>query len=215
MQVRVNALETPWAVDDLAAVPVGVAIRLTKTGAPADVSAALERAGGSHPVHALLETAAGIEGAAEIARHPNVCSLALGEADLRAELGVTDEQAMNWLRVRVVVAARAAGLPAPMMSAYPHVSDLDGLAASCAAGRALGMHGRTAIHPWQLPVIAAAFDPTEDELRWAVDVLAALGTPATGVAVLPDGAMVDEAMARRARALLGRAGATRHRPVGG
>ncbi|MDQ3422678.1 MAG: hypothetical protein M3510_04670 [Actinomycetota bacterium] len=64
-------------------------------------------------------------------------------------------------------------------------------------------------------MIAAAFDPTEDELRWAVDVLAALGTPATGVAVLPDGAMVDEAMARRARALLGRAGATRHRPVGG
>lgn len=103
MQVRVNALETPWAVDDLAAVPVGVAIRLTKTGAPADVSAALERAGGSHPVHALLETAAGIEGAAEIARHPNVCSLALGEADLRAELGATDKQAMNWLRVRVAV----------------------------------------------------------------------------------------------------------------
>jgi len=40
MQVRVNALETPWASDDLAAVPVGVAIRLTNTGAPADVSAA-------------------------------------------------------------------------------------------------------------------------------------------------------------------------------
>jgi citrate lyase subunit beta / citryl-CoA lyase len=89
-----------------------------------------------------------------------------------------------------------------MMSAYTDVADLDGLAMSCALGRSLGMVGRTAIHPRQLPVIAAAFAPTDAELAWAKEVLAALDGAATGVATLASGAMVDAAMARRARTLL-------------
>ncbi|WP_238454603.1 hypothetical protein [Micromonospora sp. ATA51] len=63
-----------------------------------------------------------------------------------------------------MVAARAAGLPPPAMSVYANVADLDGLAASCAAGRRLGFLGRAAIHPRQLPVIAEAFRPAEREV---------------------------------------------------
>jgi citrate lyase subunit beta/citryl-CoA lyase len=85
------------------------------------------------------------------------------------------------------------------MSAYTDVADLDGLAASCAVGRSLGMVGRTAIHPRQVPVIAAAFAPTDAELAWAKGVLAALDGAEVGVATLPSGAMVDAAMVRRAR----------------
>lgn len=191
VQVRVGSL------DDLAALPTDVPIRLPKVESPADVDAVGER-----DVHALVETARGVEHAYAIASHPRVVSIGLGEADLAADLGITEESALGWIRVRLVVAARAAGLPAPMMSAYPDVSDLDGLAASCAVGKTLGMRGRTAIHPRQVPVIAAAFAPTDDERAWATQVLAALDGTDTGVATLPSGAMVDAAMARRAREVL-------------
>lgn len=202
LQVRVNPLNGPWGADDLAALPADVAVRVPKVESAADVDAVL--AAGPRVVHALLETAAGVEAAGEVARHPAVASLALGEADLRADLGVEPSLgggALDWCRARLVVAARAAGLPAPMMSVWPHLSDVDGLAASCRAGRALGMRGRAAIHPVQLPVIRAAFAPTDAERRWAEDVLAALEDSAGGVAVLSSGAMVDAAMARRARGI--------------
>jgi citrate lyase subunit beta / citryl-CoA lyase len=190
-QVRIGSL------DDLATLPDDVAIRLPKVESPVDVDPVGER-----DVHALIETALGVERAYSIASHPRVVAIGLGEADLAADLGIVDESALTWIRVRAVVAARAARLPAPMMSAYTDVADLDGLAASCALGRSLGMVGRTAIHPRQLPVIAAAFDPTDAELAWAKEVLAALDGAPTGVATLASGAMVDAAMARRARTLL-------------
>ena len=194
-QVRIGSL------DDLAGLPADVSIRLPKVETPSDVDAVGER-----DVHAIVESALGVENAFAVASHPRVVSLGLGEADLTADVGITDESALAWIRVRIVVAARAAGLAAPMMSAYTDVADLDGLAASCAIGRRLGMVGRAAIHPRQLPVIEAAFAPAEEELAWAKQVLAALDGAAAGVAVLPSGAMVDAAMARRARSLLARAG---------
>jgi citrate lyase subunit beta/citryl-CoA lyase len=97
-----------------------------------------------------------------------------------------------------VVAARAAGLPPPLMSVHPHVSDLDGLAATCRAGRRLGFVGRTCIHPGQVPVVVRAFRPTEAELTRARELLATLAAaePAgLGVLALSDGRMVDPAMA--------------------
>lgn len=191
VQVRIGSL------DDLAELPAYVPIRLPKVSTPADVDAVGER-----EVHALIETALGVENAFAVASHPHVATIGLGEADLAAELGVADESAFGWIRVRVVVAARAAGLPAPMMSAYTNVADLDGLARSCAVGRSLGMRGRTAIHPRQLPVIGSSFAPTPEEIAWAREVLVALDGSGTGVATLESGAMVDAAMARRARDIL-------------
>jgi citrate lyase subunit beta / citryl-CoA lyase len=204
LQVRINHPGSRWGRDDLAALPIGIAaIRLPGAESIGDVEA-VQRAG-VRSVHALIESAVGLESLRDIARHPMVVSIGLGEADLGAELGLGGETALAWARSQVVVAARAANLPAPMMSAFPSTTDLDGLAASCALGRSLGLWGRTAIHPRQLPVIAAAFEPTAEELRWADRVLDAL-SDAVGVAVLDDGTMVDEAMAKRARAWRQRAG---------
>jgi citrate lyase subunit beta / citryl-CoA lyase len=196
VQVRVNAPGSDALRADLAALPADVELRVPKVQAPGDLDAF-----GGRPVHVLLETALGVENAFEIARAPGVVSMALGEADLAAELGLDGEEAFDWIRSRLVVAARAAGLAAPMMSAYAAVADLDGLAASCRRGRRLGLRGRTAVHPRQVPVIRSAFAPTDDELAWAAAVLSALES--SGVATLADGSMVDAAMARRARAILG------------
>lgn len=205
VQVRVNALDTPWSALDLAAVaglPTRIAVRIPKVGSPLDVTR-VAAAVGDRPLHLLLETAGGIEAAADIARaDPRVASLSLGEADLRSDLGVDDDAALAYARSRVVIAARAAGLPAPAMSVYPNVRDDAGLARSCATGRSLGFLGRTAIHPRQLSVIAAAFAPTEVELvraRLVVDSLRDAQQAGSGTVVLPDGTFLDIAMVERAR----------------
>ncbi|HEY3714765.1 MAG TPA: CoA ester lyase [Jatrophihabitantaceae bacterium] len=204
VEVRVNAPGTPWVADDLEALgdaPSLVGVRLPKVESADDVRAAADLTGVG--ISCLLETALGVERAFEIATaHPRVVAIGLGEADLASDLG-TD--ALDWPRSRVVVAARAAGLPPPAMSVYPNVDDLDGLASSCRRGRALGFRGRAAIHPRQVPVIREAFRPDVDEVADAHALLAAFANAVDagrGVTVLSDGRMVDAAMIGRARRIL-------------
>jgi citrate lyase subunit beta/citryl-CoA lyase len=116
-------------------------------------------------------------------------------------LGTRTDVVLDHARVRLLYAARAAGLPAPMLSVYPAIRDLDGLRADTERGKALGWVGRVAVHPAQLPVIAEVFAPSEEERRWAADVLAA---GAGGVSTLASGEMVDPAMVGRARAIQAR-----------
>jgi citrate lyase subunit beta/citryl-CoA lyase len=154
------------------------------------------------PVTALVESAFGVEHAAELAAHPAVTRLGLGESDLASELGTRSDQVLDHARVRLLYAALAAGLPAPMLSAYPDIRNLAGLRADTERGRALGWVGRVAVHPTQLPVIAEVFRPAEDERRWADEVLAAAS--GGGVSTLPNGEMVDSAMLGRALAIVAR-----------
>ncbi|WP_330238388.1 HpcH/HpaI aldolase/citrate lyase family protein [Streptomyces sp. NBC_00525] len=150
----------------------------------------------------LLESALGIEHAYSVASaHPQVRAVALGEADLRADLGVREDTGLDWSRSRVVVAARAAGLPPPAQSVFADVRDLDGLWSSCARGRALGFLGRAAIHPRQLPVIERAFRPTPQEVEAAWEVVEAARDRA-GAQALPDGRFVDAAVVAQARRTL-------------
>ena len=151
---------------------------------------------GGIAVHALIETARGVEAAFEIASHPDVRGISLGEADLRSQTGA-DEPGLDWPRARIVNAAVAAGLPRPPQSVYPHVRDLDGLARSCARGRELGQLGRTAIHPDQLETIEQAYLPTAAEVDAARATVAKL--EADEVGTLEGGAFVDAAMLGRAR----------------
>ncbi|MET8949458.1 HpcH/HpaI aldolase/citrate lyase family protein [Streptomyces sp. NPDC004393] len=209
VHVRVNALDSPWADADLAALPAlpGLSgLRLPKVTSPSDVVQVARRAaratGGAVPLYALLETALGVERAYTIASaHPALRGIALGEADLRADLGVREDAGLDWSRARVVVAARAAALPPPAQSIYPDIRDLQGLAASCAHGRTLGFLGRAAIHPRQLPVIERAYAPTTEEISWAEEVLKAAAREA-GALALPDGRFVDTAVVREAHTTL-------------
>ncbi|MYW47681.1 aldolase/citrate lyase family protein, partial [Streptomyces sp. SID161] len=133
--------------------------------------------------------------------HPALRGISLGEADLRADLGVRADAGLDWPRSRVVVAARAAGLAPPPQSVHPDVRDLDGLAASCARGRALGFLGRAAIHPRQLPVIERAYLPTPAEIEHAETITQAAAR-GQGAQALPDGRFVDAAAVALARRTL-------------
>ncbi|GAA3727327.1 CoA ester lyase [Plantactinospora mayteni] len=202
--VRVNELTGPDVaadLDALAGAPGLAGLRLPKVESPRSVRAVAARV--PVPLHPLVESAVGVERAYEIAgADPAVASIGLGEADLRSDLGVTAEEGLAWVRGRIVVAARAAALPPPLLPVYPNVTDLSGLAESCAAGRRMGFLGRTAIHPRQLPVIVAAFRPSAEEVSQArelLDAVAEAQTRDTGTVVLPDGRFADRAMVASAR----------------
>jgi len=204
VHVRVNALDTPWAADDLrtlAPLPGMSGLRLPKVTSAEEVVAVAEKAR-DLPLYALLETALGIERAFSIAAaHSSVHGIALGEADLRADLGVRDDAGLDWSRSRVIVAARAAGLAPPPQSVHPDIRDLEGLAASCAHGRALGFLGRAAIHPRQLPVIESAFLPTNEEIEQAETIVKA-AMREEGAQALPDGRFIDAAVVTAAQRTL-------------
>lgn len=211
VQVRVNSAGTPWAEADLAtvaALPPQVTVRLPKVERPREVSD-VRLVAGARGVHPVIESAAGIIALESIAETEGVLTVGLGESDLAGQLGTSGEEALTWVRSRLVVAAAAAGLPPPLMSVYPAVRDDAGLAESCRRGRALGLLGRAAVHPRQLPVIRAAFLPTAVEVEHALEVerllapAGALGAGgAAGVTIDSTGAMVDVAMLRRARRIL-------------
>lgn len=214
VHVRINALDGPLAEADVRAVaglPGLAGLRLPKANSAADVRRVARWAAGAGgrsglALYPILESALGVERAYEIATAtPTVRGLALGEADLRADLGIRDESGLAWPRSRAVVAARAAGLAPPAQSVFTDVRDLDGLAASCERGRALGFLGRAAIHPRQLPVIEQAYLPTPAEIRAAEDIVLAAVTD-EGALALPDGRFVDAAVVAGARRTLELAG---------
>ena len=164
----------------------------------------------SLPITALVETAAGLLAATELASAAGVERLAVGEADLSAELGVTpgdDGVELLYARSRVVVASAAAGIDAPTGPVFTDFRDADGLRRSTEALARLGFGSRPAIHPAQVRVINEAFTPTLDQLADARDLIGAYqdALEAGAGAAASDGVMSDAAVVRQARRVLERA----------
>lgn len=209
--VRINHPTSGLAEEDVAAV---AGSHLTGVWVPkvegADelhtVAGWLRAAGCEATVGCLLESALGIELAYDIAAgFPALESVTIGEADLRADLGVGDDAALAWARSRVVVACRAAGVGPPIQSVHTDIRDLDRLRESCRAGRARGFFGRTAVHPSHLAIINEAYTPDEAEVaaaRELVDALDAAQQHGSGALVLPDGRFVDRAVVQTAQRTL-------------
>ncbi len=215
---RINAIGSPWFADDvevLAASQHFSQVMMPKVQTPDEVAALRGRMPGVR-VRVLIENAVGIRNMAAIAATDGVLSMGIGEADLASELGITDPKALEPIRVGLVVACRAAGLPAPMMSAYTDLNDDGGLVAACRRARGQGFLGAQVVHPRQVPLVVDAFTPGAAEVRGAQEVLATLAAAAehgSSVAVLQSGAMVDAAMARGAQLTLELASQRSRRPT--
>ncbi|MGI9577022.1 MAG: HpcH/HpaI aldolase/citrate lyase family protein [Microthrixaceae bacterium] len=161
-------------------------------------------------VVALIETARGLLAAAETAVHPLVRNLAIGEADLIAELAMDPSAERRELipaRMSLVVASAAAGIDSPTGPVSTDFSDLDALASDTDRLRRMGFGARSAIHPAQIPVINEVFTPGQDEVMAAqrlVDLYEFHKSQGTGAFVDDSGRMVDEAVVRSARRTLAR-----------
>ncbi|MDR3280374.1 MAG: CoA ester lyase [Synergistaceae bacterium] len=221
--VRINAADTDhWRNDVGAVVPCGVAgLRVPKVENPQmvrdideEISAVEARSAiepGSVKIFCLLETAMGVWNAFDIAKaSPRVTAILPGGEDLAADLRTSRSREgteLEWIRRMIIVAARAAGVDA-LDTVYPHVNDDEGLEREVGFIKQLGYDGKSVIHPNQIPVIHAVFNPTEKEIQTArriVDAAAEAASRGLG-AVSLDGRMIDAPVIRRARYTLMRAG---------
>lgn len=198
--VRINDEEDAHAIAPLR--PDGISV--PKVTCVADI----ERVDVDLPVIALIETANGVLDAREIARHPAVVRLALGEADLGAELGIDpspDHHEWHAVRTMIVLASAAAGIDEPVAPITTDFTDLAALHASTAALKRMGFGARAAIHPAQVPVINEVFTPTDEQIASARRLLERFDTAGGGVTTDENGRMIDEAIVRSARRVVARA----------
>ncbi|TBN39014.1 CoA ester lyase [Paracoccus subflavus] len=200
--VRINAQGTPWHDADVAAVAAlsVAAVILPKAEDPAACAAVAAATG--RPVVALIESAPGLARARAIAAAEGVERLAFGSIDFCADLGCEHRRdVLLPARSELVLASRLAGIAAPLDGVTAQLDDLSASHDDAAHARALGMTGKLCIHPRQIAEVARAFAPTPAQVEWAQRVLAS-GDGAVSV----DGAMVDEPVRIRARAILAQAG---------
>ena len=213
--VRVHPALNPAMVEDVAALPLAKAdgVMIPKAGGAAEVATVRNAVRASQgtpelPLIPIIESAAGVLNAFEIATSQDVLCLAFGRFDLGADLGVDPDRetspALLAARATLVLSSTAAGLQRALDSPWLKIKDLDGLRQAAAGARADGFGGMLLIHPSHVPIVNEVFSPTADEIAWARDILAS-AERATGEgrgAYAREGAMVDEAIVRRARAIL-------------
>ena len=89
------------------------------------------------------------------------------------------------MRSHLVVCSRAAGIEPPIDSVFPRLADDAELRSQAEFARSLGFFGKSAIHPRQLPVLHEVFTPSERELAWAREVLAAFDAAGGAALRLP------------------------------
>ncbi|MGQ0433289.1 MAG: HpcH/HpaI aldolase/citrate lyase family protein [Microthrixaceae bacterium] len=161
----------------------------------------------SLPLCALVESAATVLDLPNVASADGVVALAMGEVDLAADLGAvpSDDEHELWpFRMQVVAVSVAARRRAPIGPVFTAINDIDGLRRSTVRLRRAGFGSRQAIHPAQVTVINDVMTPTDEEVEEAEATLRLVDAAGGGVCVDAAGRMVDEAVLRQARRILGR-----------
>lgn len=220
--VRINPLQGPHALADLAAVmpsrPGG--IMLPKSRGSADVErldhylSALEAAAGieqgtTRVIALVTETAESMFTTGTYAGAPRLVALTWGAEDLADAVGAADNRnadgsyafTFEMARSFCLLGAAAAGVAA-VETIHGDFRDEAGLRRRAQEVRRAGFRGMLAIHPAQVEVINEAFTPSSEELKAAreiVDIFAA--NPGAGT-VGYKGTMLDRPHLARAQALL-------------
>jgi citrate lyase subunit beta/citryl-CoA lyase len=217
--MRVNAARTEFFEEDMAAAVKARpdAVLLSKVESTAEIFAAERHLRGRPETQgitlwAMVETARGLIDIAEIAasaRKPEghrLRGLVLGTNDIVRETAVKSGgdrvPVVPWLSM-AVLAARAEKLFV-LDGVYNDFQNAKGFEAECAQGRALGMDGKTIIHPNQVAAANRTFTPSEAEVSEAREIMAAFAKPENkdkGVIAL-NGRMVERLHAKIAERTL-------------
>lgn len=214
--VRINSEATPWFAADLQALAQltaqGLAGAVVPKAERAQTLQAVAQAAGLHAALVpLVENVAGLAAADALAAAPQVARLAFGHLDFQVDAGMAcadDEQELLPVRMALVLASRRAGLAAPIDGVTVDTRNPERMGRDAERARRMGFGGKLCIHPAQVPVLHAAFDPDEAAVTHAQRVRQALEQAGGGVCVL-DGRMVDapvlaqaeQTLLRHARAL--------------
>ena len=200
--VRINPLGTSHYLRDidlLGRVPPD-AILLPKAEGAASVTEVIENLDGTTPILPIAtETPAAMFqlGSYAAVAH-RLLGITWGAEDLPAAIGAATSREQDGsytapyqlARSLTLFGAHAAGVPA-IETVHPDFHDLDGLAGYARRGRRDGFSGMMAIHPAQVPVINAAFMPSEDDVAHARRIVALFAANPGAGALQLDGRMVD------------------------
>jgi citrate lyase subunit beta/citryl-CoA lyase len=224
--VRINPLDGPHALADLAAVLPGRpgGIMLPKSRGRADtetlahhlsaleVSAGIEQ--GTTKVIALVtETAASMFTTGTYQGVPRIVALSWGAEDLADAVGASENRnpdgsygfTYELARSLCLLGAAAAGVTA-VDTIQGDYRDLTGLRSRAEQVRRAGFGGMLAIHPAQVDVINDAFTPSAAELAEAQEIVDLFAAHPGAGAIGYQGAMLDRPHLARARALLAAGG---------
>jgi citrate lyase subunit beta/citryl-CoA lyase len=197
--VRVCEVESPdFGADlDAAFAPGLDAILLPQVRSPADVEVASRALDARDPAERvvlvpLIETASAVRSAYELAcASPRVAYLGGGvsrDGDIARSIGYRwspEGLETLFIRSKVLVDARAAGVFNPLSGIWGVIDDLYGLRAFAEHSRDLGYEGLMCIHPSHVPVIHAVFTPTEAEIaHWRAVIDAMARAEAAGIAAI-------------------------------
>lgn len=217
MIVRINAMDTPHFEQDLTTV-VCAGVDLINLPKPESVEAVqhaaaliagLAKEQGLAQAPGLLlniETPKSLRTAASLAAaHPSVQGLQLGLGDMFEPYGVNRREptAIAQAMFAVRMAAAEADIYA-FDGAFANIQDADGFRAEAELSRRLGFIGKTCIHPSQIAIANAVYQPSAEEIAHALKVVTAAqqaDAQALGAYVV-DGKMIDRPFVLRAQAIV-------------
>ena len=236
LTLRINPVDTPYALRDLLEIIPAAGSRLDTVVVPKVESAAdlhfvdrvltsLEtEAGIERPIgiEAIIESAKALRDADAIAAaSPRLRCLVFGIADYSASIhmpltsvsghgendGVYPGDPLHFVYGRLIMCGKAAGL---QVIDAPHGNFRDPEATRIAAhrSRALGFDGKWAIHPAQIDILNQIFSPDEEEIARARQVIETYEQAKAEKkgAAAIGGSMIDQASLRMARDVMARAG---------
>lgn len=228
LYLRINALDSGFAQDDLAAVvaekPAGIMLPKCRHGADArQLAAMLSRleteaglpAGGIGILPIATETGASMFGLGSYADPPipRLHGLLWGAEDLAADLGSLAKHeadgsytAPYHLARALCLYGAAAASTIAIDAVYVNFRDAAGLRAEAEAGVRDGFQGKACIHPDQAEVINEVYTPSPAAIEEARRIVAAFdASPGMGVVAM-EGRMVDRPHYVAAQRVLARAG---------
>lgn len=199
--IRVNAADTPWHSDDLAAAAAAApdAILVPKVNSADEVLAlvsAMEAAGAPEKTKlwAMIETPAAILGIASLAAaSPRLEVFVMGSNDLVKELRaehVPGRAPILTAMSLAVLGVRAAG-KVILDAVYNDVRDLEGFREEAVQARQFGFDGKSLVHPGQVGPANEVFAPDPDALEDARGVIEAWEAGAGSGVVTYKGRMVE------------------------
>lgn len=178
-------------------------------------------------IHAILETALGVENVAAIAQaSPRMHGMSLGPADLAASRGMKttrvggghpfygvledaapdrsgrilfQQDPWHYTVAKMVDACQSAGIKA-FYGPFGDFSDDEACEAQFRNAFLLGCVGGWSLHPRQIEIAKRVFSPDPAEVRFALQILAAM--PDGSGAVMIDGKMQDDATWKQAKVIV-------------
>lgn len=218
--VRVNALDTPFAFQDMEAVvaPGIDGIIVPKIESPEALATAEWVIGaleakrglpeGAIDILPIIETGKGVAAVQDIAKAATRTRwLSFGAGDYTADMGMDwtrGEAECAHARAEIVLASRAAGLEPPVDTVWTRLDDPDGLAASAQTVKEMGFQGKLCIHPGQIEAVHQVFTPDAAAIADAQKIVAAFqkAEAAGSASIQVDGKFVDYPIVQRAERTL-------------